>query len=291
MTTKPASISRLALLALMALLQGAAPVAVEQSVKFDEKLRAPQAPTNKALKVSIREYFAVYERATAASLAGLVRDKAAFDKWVTTAWQLQRAIDTRRDLGDLTEFGIAPQGNWAYSIDIGHFPQWKPLSDSARRLLDPTVFGAYAPQLEARGFRDQDVETIRAYAHERDPDRMAQPAKLSLVESFANSVKRGTAGNEKLGTDRMLDYLYQNRRIMEEAERAWTIGLLDSLDAQRQRILESFLSEIDRTGSMAIAPDDIEGATRWMRDAIASGEHQRLLEAEKAKLRDMEVEQ
>jgi hypothetical protein len=119
---------------------------------------------------------------------------------------------------------------------------------------------------------------------------MAQLAKLSLVDSFAKSVQRGTASNEKLGTDKMLDYLYQNRRIMEEAKRAWTLGLLDSLDAQRQRILESFLSEVDRAGAMAVAPDDIEGATRWMGDAIASGEHQRLLEAERAKLRDTEIE-
>jgi hypothetical protein len=290
MTPKPTSIPRLALIALAVLLQAAAPVAVEPSAKFDETRRAPQAPTNKALKVSIREYFEVYERATSESLAGLVRDKVAFDKWVEAEWRLQRAIDTRRDLGDLTRFGITPNGDGTYSIDIGHFPQWTPVSDSARRILEPGVLEAYVPQLKARGFRDQDIETVKAYIHEYQPDRMAQLAKLSLVDSFAKSVQRGTASNEKLGTDKMLDYLYQNRRIMEEAKRAWTLGLLDSLDAQRQRILESFLSEVDRAGAMAVAPDDIEGATRWMGDAIASGEHQRLLEAERAKLRDTEIE-
>lgn len=290
MTPKPKSFARLAFIALVTALQLAAPVAGVHAAKFDDKLKAPEAPTNDDLKASIREYFRVYARATAESLAGIVREKAAHDKWFDTQWRLQRAIDEYGDM-DLSEFGITPTGDGSYSVDIEKFPQWTPLNRSVLRLLEPALIEDYAPGLMARGFRDQDLDAIKTYVHKNRPDWMARPDKLSLSESFATKVEQRVARNEKLGSLQMLAYLYQNARIQAEADRAWTVSLLDSLDMQRQRILESYFSEQDRAGSMAIAPDDIEAATRWMSGVIVSGEHSRLVETEKAKMRAMEVPQ
>jgi hypothetical protein len=289
MTPKPALLPRLALVAMVAVLQMSAPDASGQAAKFDEKLKAPEAPGNQALKTQIREYFDVYARVTAESLSGIVRDRSAFAKWFDTHWLLQRAIDMQRDLGDLSEFGIAPRGDGSYTVDIKNFPQWTPLNTSALRLLEPQLLEAYTPDLKARGFRDQDIDAIKAYTQAHRPDQMARRDKLSLSESFATRVEQRMARGVMLGTKQMLDYLYQNSRIQEEATRAWTVDLLDSLDKQRQRILESCLNDQDRSGTMAIAPDDIDAAAQWMSTAIMSGEHSRLLETEKARLREMEV--
>jgi len=293
MTPKPKSFARLAFIALMAALQLLAPIGDTHAAKFDEKLKAPEAPTNEALKVAIREYFDVYARATAESPAGMVRDKAAHSKWYDTQWLVQRAIDTKRDLGDLSQFGITPNplAEYSYSIDLAKYPQWSPLNTSMLRLLEPVLVDAYTPDLKARGFRDQDIDIIKAYAAKNRPDRAAYPEKLSLSESFASKVQQRLARKEKFEAPQMLVYLYQNSRIQAEAERAWTESLLDSLDQQRQRILESYFAEQISQTSMAIGPDDIEAATVWTRHSIVSGEYSRLLEAEKAQVRDMEVHQ
>lgn len=293
MTPKPKSLAWLALLSLVAALQLAATAAEVPAAKFDEKLKAPAASTNEQLKVAIREYFDVYARATAESLAGMVRNKAAHAKWYDTQWLLQRAIDTKRDLGDLSEFGLAAKNDksHSYSVDVANFPQWSPLQSDMLRLLEPEIVKAYAPDLKARGFRDSDIDIISAYAHKHDPHAEAYPEKLVLGETFANTVKERLAKKQEFGAPLMLDYLYQNSRVQFEAYRAWTEGLLDSLDPQRQRILESFFGEQNRSSSMAIGPDDIEGAAIEMRSAIASGEYSRMLKEEKAKMQTTEVPQ
>jgi len=293
MTPKPKSFARLAFIALVTALQLAAPVAGVHAAKFDENLKAPEAATKKELKAAIREYFKVYARVNAKSPAGIVRDKAAHAKWYDTQWLLQRAIDKKRDLSDLTEFGLTPKGDgsYSYSVDVANFPQWAPLQIAMWRLREPVLFEAYAADLKARGFRDQDIDVIRVYAQKHSPDRAAAPDKLTLSEGFANSAMKRLAKKQGFAVPQMLDYLYQNSRIQSEAYRAWSEGLLDSLDAQRQRILESFMAEQIHESSAAIGPDDIEGATIQMHSDIASGEYSRMLEEEKAEMQATEVPQ
>lgn len=290
-TPAPGAFPKYVLIALMAATQLTAPVTGAHAAEFDEAVRAPEAPSNAELKKRIRDYFDTYARVNAGSAAGIIRDKAAHAKWFDTKWRLQRAIDTKRDLGDLSEFGLKPKGDGTYSVDIANFPQWTPLSTSVVRLLNRELFAAYTPELKERGFRDQDVDVIRAYTERTSPERLADSEKLSLSESFATKMQRRLARKEKLETPQLLAYYYQSARIQFEADRAWTVGLLEPLDKQRQRILESYFAEQDRNGSMAIAPDDVETSRLWMTEMISSGEYLRLLEAEKMEAGKTEVRQ
>lgn len=281
MTPKLKSFARLAFMALMAALQLVAPIGETHAAKFDEKLKAPEAPTNEALKVAIREYFDVYARTTAESPAGMARDKAAHAKWFDTQWLLQRAIDTKRDLGDLSEFGIVAKGDGSYSIEVANFPQWTPLSSSLTRLLEPTLFEIYATDLKARGFRDQDIDAMQAYVDANQPRRAVHAENAALGESFATKVEKQLSRKQKIGMPQMMSYLYQTSRNSAEAKRAWASGLLDSMDSQRRRILESYVIEQNRSTIRLVAPDDMDAQSKWLLGVIASGEYRQLMERER----------
>lgn len=281
MTPQPKSFARFAFIALLAALQLAAPVAGVHAAKFDEKLKAPKAPTTEALKVAIREYFDVYARATAESPAGMVRDKAAHAKWFDTQWTLHRAIDTKRDLGDLSQFGITPRGDGSYSVDLANFPQWTPLQESLMRLIVPDFMATYAPDLRQKGFRDQDIDIVTAYMKAHRPRRAALAENASLGESFVAKVELQLAKRQKIELPQMMSYLYQSSRNNAEATRAWGAALLESLDSQRQRILESYFDELDRSSSRLITPDDANAQSMWLLGVIASGQYRQVMEKEK----------
>jgi hypothetical protein len=281
MTPKPKLFARLALIALLTALQLSVPVAGAQAAKFDEKLKAPEAPTNDELKAAIREYFDVYARATAESSAGMVRDKAAHAKWFDTQWSLHRAIDTKRDLGDLSQFGITPKGDGIYSIDLANFPQWTPLQESLTRLVVPDFMVTYASDLKQKGFRDQDLDIVAAYIRNHQPRRAALAENTSLSESFVAKVELQLAKRQKIQLPQMMSYLYQSSRNNAEATRVWGGALLESLDSQRQRILESYFDELDRSSSSLIAPDDANAQSMWLLGVIASGQYRELMEKEK----------
>ena len=82
-----------------------------RAAKFDEKVKAPAAPSNAELASVIRDYFGTYARVNAQSMAGIVRNRDAYQQWFETQWRLQRAIDSREPLGDLSEFGLAPNND------------------------------------------------------------------------------------------------------------------------------------------------------------------------------------
>lgn len=281
MTPQPKSFARLAFIALVAALQLAAPVAGVHAAKFDEKLKAPEATTNEELKVAIREYFKVYARVNAKSPAGIVRDRAAHAKWYDTHWLLQRAIDKKRDLGDLSEFGIVAKGDGSYSIDVANFPQWTPLNSSLTRLLEPTLFEIYATDLKARGFRDQDIDAMQAYIDANQPRRAVFAENAALGESFAAKVEKQLSKKQKIGMPQMMSYLYQTSRNNAEAKRAWAVGLLDSMDSQRRRILESYVIEQNRSTTRLVAPDDMDAQSKWLLGVIASGEYRQVMERER----------
>jgi len=281
MTPKPKSFARLAFIALVAALPLVAPIGDTHAAKFDEKLKAPEAPTNEALKVAIREYFDVYARATAESPAGMAHDKAAHAKWFDTQWLLQRAIDTKRDLGDLSEFGIVAKGDGSYSIDVANFPQWTPLNSSLTRLLEPTLFEIYATDLRARGFRDQDIDAMQAYIDANQPRRAVFAENSALGESFATKVEKQLSKKQKIGMPQMMSYLYQTSRNSAEAKRAWAAGLLDSMDSRRRRILESYVAEQNGSITRLIAPDDVDAQSKWLLGVIASGQYRQLMERER----------
>lgn len=285
----PAALVTHALIGLIFMLPLMVPVPTLRAAEFDEKVRAPEAPSNAELKARIRDYFKTYARVTAQSAAGIIRNKPAHAKWFDTQWRLQRAIDARRPLGDLSEFGIKPNGDGSYSVDIKRFPQWDLLDGDLSVLLVPEAFEGYAMELRQRGFRDQDIEAMQAYMRRNQPRQMALAENLSLSESFGAKARSRMASKRPIDAAHVMAFTYQSGRNRAEADRAWAVSLLDSLDGQRQRILESFFRE--HVGTMTILPDDMDAHVQATIDMIASGEDVRLLEVEKMEVQQMEVQQ
>jgi hypothetical protein len=254
-----------------------------RAAKFDEKVKAPAAPSNAELASVIRDYFGTYARVNAQSMTGIVRDRDAYQQWFETQWRVQRAIDTRQPLGDLAEFGLTPNSDGSYSVDLAQYPQWDPLPARLQGLREPQALDFYAEPLKARGFRDEDIDALRAYLA-KSPPRRASVQELDVAEGFVAKVQAQISARRKTDGSLLLAYMYQTGRIRYEQERFWAAGLLDSLDRQRQRILELYLRE--QGGRMTITPDDIDAETQFAVGSIASGEFARQLKAQR-----MEVQQ
>lgn len=249
------------------------------AAKFDEKIKAPTAPSNADLATTIRNYFRNYASVNAQSASGIVRDKYAYQHWFETQWRLQRAIDTRQPLGDLSEFGLTSNADGSYSVDLGQYPQWDPLPLRLQGFREPQALDFYAAALRARGFRDEDIEALRIYLAASPPRRRASMQELDIAEGFVAKVKAQISARQKTDSSLLLAYAYQTGRIRSEQERAWAAGLLDSLDQQRQRILESYLQE--QGGQLTITPDDIDAEAQSAVGAIASGEFARQLKMQR----------
>jgi hypothetical protein len=264
---------RLAGLVLVASLQIGASAGPVQAAKFDEKIKAPEAPSNAELQAVIRDYFATYARVNAKSAAGIVWSKAAYQQYFETHWRLQRAIDKKQPLGDLSEFGLTPNSDGSYSVDPSQYPQWDPLPVQLGQLREPQLLDLHADALQARGFRDQDIEVLRAYVAKSPPRQQASEQELDVADGFFAMVKAQIAARQKTDKVQLLAYMYQSGRIGFEQERLWAAGLLDSLDQQRQRILESYFRE--QGGQVTITPDDVDSQLKLVVDGIVSGEFSR----------------
>ena len=274
---------RIVSVAFLAALQIGAFVGSVQAAKFDEKIKAPVAPSNAELQVVIRDYFATYARVNGESAAGMVRDKAAYQQWFETNWRLQRAIDKKQPLGDLSEFGLTPNPDGSYSVDPTEYPQWDPLPTQLERLREPQAFDLYAEGLRARGFRDQDIEALRAYIAKSPRRNQASMAELDITDGYIARVKAQIAAKQKVGESQLLSYMYQTGRIRKENDRLWALGLLDALDPQRQRILTSYFAE--QVGQLTITPDDIGGQVQFAIDGVMSGEFERQAKAQRKEAR------
>lgn len=130
-----------------------------------------------------------------------------------------------------------------------------------------------------RGFRGEDIDVLREYLAENKPRRTMLQANLQLGESYAARVELQLSKKQKIPTSQFMSFIYQSNRSGSEAERAWAEGLLNALDNQRQRILESYFME--ESGTRVIGPDDVEGLAKRSVDMIASGEYKKLIEREK----------
>lgn len=161
--------------------------AVLQAGTFDEWIVAPPALGAAAFKVRVKDYFAAYERlqsATDDSPGAQIRDRTEHDRWSGLQWRLARALDEQKPLGDLSEFGLISREDGSYSVRLKDYPQWAPLDSLLTVLRDPAVFESYATQLQARGFRDSDLEVMKEYVEKNNPQRAAFTANKPLIEMF-----------------------------------------------------------------------------------------------------------
>jgi hypothetical protein len=227
-----------AALALLWLIASAA-----HAVDYDEKLQAPRVKNPTELRNQAQSYTARFSELQAVAPETPVSDPALFRARADLAWQIQRAIDARTPLGDLSVIGLESTGDGAYRLDFAKSPQWDRLDRVFIALFSQANWDLLGQQLVARGFRPEDVTTLKDYVLTHDGHAVARQRALPYSLAFSRLVKKLDKIKRPVTDDLVFSYLYQRDRAYDEALREWADGLLKSLDPQRGRILISYVAE------------------------------------------------
>jgi len=264
--------------------------APSQAAPFDEKLKAPRLATSQALRTKLEAHFATFQRKQQESdPAAFIRDAKAYRQWSDLEFAVQLAMDERTPLKGLDAFGIIAKEDGTYKVDLHAFPQWEPLDSRLHKLANPEVLESFVPALKVRGFRDEDLSALETYLATHDPDLTLNTEGRQLVDTFANRLQAQRKSGQRLNLQEVLAYRYQKADLRADVERRWAIGLMDTLDRQRQRILVSYLDEFQSEMTFGAPHQSLDQALQQEAEPIVSGEYVQILTAEQAKLRqDME---
>jgi hypothetical protein len=257
-----------------------------QAAPFNEKSRAPRAASSQALRTQFEAHFQTFRRKQQeADPAAFIRDRSAHKQWADLYFSLKLALDERVPLENLSAFGLIAQPDGTYAVDLRKFPQWEPLDTRLYLLTNPEVFESYVPALKARGFRSEDVRGLRTYLATHDPRLRIHAEGQQLVETFAKRVQGRRQAGQALNLEEVLDYRYQKASLKSEIERQWAVGLLDTLDKQRQRILASFFDEFDSSLTLGGPMEPLGRTLEREAQPIVSGEYVQMLTSEAAQIR------
>lgn len=257
-----------------------------QAAPFDEKLRAPRVTTPQALRAELKAHFETFERQRRdPDPAAFVRDRLAHRQWSDLYFSVKLALDEGKPLPDLAEFGLLPQPDGTHGVDLREFPQWEPLDSRLFILTNPEVFESSVPTLEARGFRASDLDALRIYLAAHDPRLATYAEGRQLVETFAKRLQAQRQARQALNLQEVLAFRYQKASIKAEAKRRWALGLLDTLDRQRQRILASFLEEFESDLTFGAASEPLATSLEQEAQPVVSGEYVQILATEEQRMR------
>ncbi len=233
----------LALLWLSASLAGAA--------EFDARLAAPRIESVAELRGQAQSFAARFVALQAESPDAAVTNAAAFRERFDLAWRIQQAIDGREALGDLSAIGLVSMQGGAYRLDFAQAPQWMRLDRWLADTLPQADWDHLGSQLIARGFRTEDVSTLRNFVESHDASAAARMQALPVSLTFSRLVKKYDRLRIPVTDELVLSYLYQRTRSHDEALRGWAQQLFSALDAQRTRILISYYLETPGFGVWA----------------------------------------
>ena len=230
---------------------------VAHAVEFDEKLKAPRVLDGATFRSQAQSFSARFTAVQAADPQAAVIERGLFAERFQATWQMQDAIDAHRPLGDLSSLGFMSREDGGYDIDYNAFPQWQRLDELFATMLPQFPWESIGAVLVSRGFRPSDVEILKDYIATHDARKASLRDSLPLAVSFSKLVKKYDKIKRPVPDALVLSYLYQRARLEAESTRAWTEGLLTTLDAQRGRILVAFFSEMETKG--ILAPSDQQG--------------------------------
>jgi hypothetical protein len=222
---------------------------VAQAVEFDEKLKAPMARGAPELKSMAESYSASFARLRDVSPVEMVTNKAVSLEHLNLKWQIDRALEDKRPLEDMSAIGLVPDGGGGFRIDLNAFPQWHPFYETLASMMPALTFETAGPLLIARGFRESDVEAIRSYIETHDLRAATFARTLPIAISFSKMVKKYDKIKRPVGKDVVFSYIYQRNKADAEARRAWSEGLIRVLDDQRVRVLHSYFAEMKATSN------------------------------------------
>jgi hypothetical protein len=261
-------------------------VAQTQAAPFDEKLKAPRAANSQALRTKLEAHFATFQRKQQdPDPAAFIRDRLAYRQWRDLYFSVKLALDENKPLKGLDTFGLVARPDGKYVIDLRAYPQWEPLDSRLSILTEPEIVESYVPVLKARGFRDEDVGALRTYVATHDPRLTVYANGRELVDTFAKRLQAQRRIGQPLNLQEALAYRYQKNILKAEAGRQWAIGLLDTFDRQRQRILVSFLDEFQSELTFGPSTDVLDQTLEQEVRPIVSGEYLQIISGEEAQLR------
>ena len=257
-----------------------------QAAPFDEKLKAPRAASSQALRAKLEAHFATFQRKQQdPDPAAFIRDRLAYRQWRDLYFSIKLALDENKPLKGLDTFGLVARADGKYVIDLRAYPQWEPLDSRLSILSNPEIVESYVPVLKARGFRDEDVRALRTYVATHDPRLTVHANGRELVDSFAKRLQAQRQTGQPVNLQEALSYRYQKNILKAEAGRQWAIGLLDTFDRQRQRILVSFLDEFQSELAFGPSTDPLDQTLEQEVRPIVSGEYLQIISGEEAQLR------
>lgn len=226
-----------------------------QAADFNESLREPQVK-GAQLRNLAENYSEKFARLDAASPTESVTNQSLFLERFDLEWQIQRALDEKRSLEDLSAAGLVMKDDGSVSIDLGAFPQWDPFSRKLASFLPNMNLDDVGPVLISRGFRESDVESLKNYVATHNLKTSVAAKALPISISFSRLVKKYDKIKRPVGKDLVMSYLYQRSKAEALARREWADGLLKVIDAQRVRVLHSYFSEIK--GKSVWAADNVD---------------------------------
>lgn len=226
-------------------------VGIANAVEFDEKMKAPQAKDAAELRSRAHDFS---QRAALARLGGaaaVVRDRNLSAARFDVEWQLHRSIDAKQPIGDLSGEGIVDRGDGTYGVDLAAYPQWNDPAEQLAGLLPALSPAGLAAELSRRGMSAGDIGKLRDYLASHDVKAAAAAAALPVSLSFSRVVKKYDKIKMPVPDSLVFAYIYQRERAAAEARRAWAEGVVDALQPEGLRVLESYFDEMKSTAVWA----------------------------------------
>lgn len=249
------------------------------AVDFDEKLQAPSVAVPAAFKAQALSFKAKVEALRDAAPQELIANRALAAEQFELGWKLQRAVDARRS-AELVELGFTEREDGSFAINYSEHPEWHRVDQSLSGWLPVAHWPALSADLMARGFRDADLAAVKTYIDNNDPKLATARSVLPVSLAFSKVVKKLDKLKRPVPDSLVMSYVYQRARAAAEANRQWANGLLQTLDAQRVRILLSYMGEMQYFG--VIAPDDQTAGIADVLKAVRLPDYEKLATAEAA---------
>lgn len=232
---------------------------IASAVEFDEKIKAPMMKNAVELKTQAQSFATKYREIRAATPALLITDAALARQQVDLRWQLEQAINNGRPVGELAAIGLVSHADGSYSIDPSEHPEWRDLPETMKSTLSSDLVDGVSEALVQRGFRLEDVSTLKAYVAAHDAKAEASAATLPATLGFSRVVRKFDKAGRPVPDALVISHWYQNTRTMVESNRIWAEGLLKALDAQRRRVLLSYFTQ-EVKGSEFFIPESVSVA-------------------------------
>lgn len=226
-----------------------------QAAGFDEKLKAPMMKDAADLRTQIESFAPRYREIRAATPMQMITNASLARQQFDLTWQLERAVNDGRPLKEIEAIGFVNHGDGSYSIDVAVHPEWRVQANHIKSGLTSSLLEPICGALVERGFRPEDVAALKNYVSVHDVVAMGRAATASTALAFHRVVQKFDKARRPVPDSLVISYWYQNTRLINETNRAWTEGLLENLDAQRRRILLSYFSEAP--GSFFLIPEGV----------------------------------